>query len=79
MTQETDVDTIDFKIGEMSGTALAKIDASLTDEQVVASGIEAFENLKVGVSGTPLSQVLNRSLFSYGHLRGYRNYLGGLI
>jgi len=67
-----DMESIDWKIGHMSGVALAKTDASLTDEQVVAEGIEAFDHFTFSV-------VLSRSLFLAGHLQGYRTWLGGLV
>lgn len=78
MALETDIDSADYGIGHMSGVALAKTDITLNDEQVLARGIEAFESMRVGVSETPLSQVLNRALFLRGHLDGFHNHKEGI-
>lgn len=72
MEHTIDIDTIDYKIGEMSGIALAKVDGTLNEEQVVTAGTEAFDSMSISV-------VLSRSLFIAGHKKGYANWLGGLV
>lgn len=72
MEQTIDMDSVDWKIGHMSGVALAKVDATLNEEEVNEEGLIAFGAMAISV-------VLNRNVYIAGHMAGYKNYLGGLV
>ena len=72
MEHTIDIDSIDYRIGHMSGVALAKTDATLDDDTVATAGSEAFDALSI-------RNALSKPLFLAGHVAGYKNYLGGLV
>ena len=72
MAQETDIDSLDYRIGFASGKTLAMQDTKLTDAELAIEAQEHYDR-------STISPVLIKATLVYGFVRGYRLYLKGIV